>query len=71
MYPLNYRRYQEIDGDYMDKIEKLNMICSNLRAEDLPETQAIQEIAPEMEKLKQKVCSRVRNFLINRINQLK
>ena len=55
----------------MDKIEKLNLICSNLRAEDLPETLAIQEIAPEMEKLKQKVCSRVRNFLINRINQLK
>jgi len=37
----------------------------------LPESKALIEVKPELEKLKFKVCARARNFLISKLNNLK
>jgi hypothetical protein len=38
---------------------------------NLPESKALIEVRPELEKLKFKVCARARNFLIAKMNNLK
>ena len=41
------------------------------RGEQLADSQALEEVKPEMEKLKFKVISRARNYLISKLNNLR
>ena len=41
------------------------------RGESLADSQALEEVKPEMEKLKFKVISRARNYLISKLNNLR
>jgi len=61
----------DIDQAYLDKVTQLNMILMQQKSKDLPESKALQEIRPELERLKTKVSSRARNFLMAKMNNLK
>ena len=61
----------EIDQEYIDNIQKLNGILHNVRSQEIPDSKALQQVRPELDKLKYKVCSRVRNFLVSKLNTLK
>ena len=41
------------------------------KASQLIDSKALQEVEPEMEKLKFKVISRARNYLISKLNNLR
>lgn len=41
------------------------------RTAEVADSQALEEVMPEMEKLKFKVISRARNYLISKLNNLR
>jgi vacuolar protein sorting-associated protein 52 len=61
----------EIDQVYLDKVEQLHKILVNSRNSDFSESRSMQEIKPELDKLKLKVCARARSFLIVKMNNLR
>lgn len=63
---LNDITNKDVDDDFIEKIkkldEKLNFFHLN---NDLPESNAIDEIVPEMRKTLAKVCSKIYTFILN------
>jgi len=41
------------------------------QSDHIAESRALMEVKPELEKLKFKVCSRIRNFMIAKFNNLR
>lgn len=62
----------EIDHqDYLDKVSHLNQILSHSKRSDITDSKALQEIRPELDKLRMKVCARARSFLMVKMNNLR
>ena len=61
----------EIDENFIQKVEKVHAILNNLKNPNIPASDAILELVPEIEKLKFKLCSRLRNFLMSKLQILK
>lgn len=64
----------DIDVDqraYLANLERFNKMLIKSRGEQLADSQALEEVKPEMEKLKFKVISRARNYLISKLNNLR
>ncbi|CDW80276.1 vacuolar protein sorting-associated protein 52 homolog [Stylonychia lemnae] len=62
----------EIDHqDYLEKVGHLNSILMHSRKADITDSKALQQIRPELDKLRLKVCSRARSFLMVKMNNLK
>jgi hypothetical protein len=55
---------------YLHDVVLLNDKLSRSRQAEIAESKALEEVKPELEKLMFKVCSRARNFLISKINNL-
>ena len=65
---------KDIDEDpkaYLENLEKFNKMLIKGKASQLIDSQALDEVKPEMEKLKFKVVSRARNYLISKMNNLR
>lgn len=63
----------DIDADtpaYLRKVSQLEEMLQKTKGQ-LPDSKALIEVKPELEKLKFKVCARARNFLIAKMNNLK
>jgi hypothetical protein len=46
-------------------------MLESANSKETTQSRALEEVRPELEKLKFKVCSRARNFLIAKLNNLK
>ena len=57
-------------ADYLNKLDRFNRMLVKGR-DKIVDSQAAEEVKPEMEKLKFKVISRARNYLIAKMNNLK
>jgi hypothetical protein len=55
---------------YLIKVKQLEEMLDKTKGA-IPESKALIEVRPELEKLKFKVCARSRNFLIAKMNNLK
>ena len=63
----------DIDADtpsYLKKVSQLEVMLRKTKGQ-IPESKALIEVKPELEKLKFKVCARSRNFLISKMNNLR
>jgi len=58
-------------SNYLQKVEVLDDMLQNAADKQGTQSKALEEVRPELEKLKFKVCSRARNFLIAKLNNLK
>jgi len=61
----------EINDTYIQNLQKLDGILKNLKNPEIPPSKAIKDQMPEIEKLKLKIISRIRNFLIASMEALK
>lgn len=64
----------DIDADqrtYLSNLERFSKMLKKSRTEQVADSQALEEVKPEMEKLKFKVISRARNYLISKLNNLR
>jgi vacuolar protein sorting-associated protein 52 len=57
--------------EYLAKVKVLNDMLESANSKNTAQSRALEEVRPELEKLKFKVCSRARNFLIAKLNNLK
>lgn len=65
---------REIDADqraYLANLDRFNKMLTKSRTAEVADSQALEEVMPEMEKLKFKVISRARNYLISKLNNLR
>ncbi len=61
----------EIDKEYMAYLDEFNKILANIKkAEEAGESQAIEDVKAEVEKLRLQVCSRIRKFLLSKVKAL-
>ena len=64
----------DIDADqraYLANLDRFNRMLMKSRGASVADSQALEEVKPEMEKLKFKVISRARNYLISKLNNLR
>ena len=64
----------EIDADqraYLQNLERFNKMLMKGKTSQVADSQALEEVRPEMEKLKFKVVSRARNYIISKLNNLR
>lgn len=64
----------EIDADqrmYLQNLERFNKMLMKGKNAQVADSQALEEVRPEMEKLKFKVVSRARNYIISKLNNLR
>jgi len=61
----------DIDQAYLEKVAHLNQILINSKNPELSDTKSFLEMKSELEKVKLRVCSRARTFLIVKINNLR
>lgn len=61
----------EINEEYVNNINKLFKKLINLRNYNSVNNKSVKEIEPELNKLKLKACERIRNYMIEQINNLK
>lgn len=61
----------DIDNDYLEKVAHLNQILINSKNQELGDTKSYNEIKADLDKLKLKVCSRARSFLMVKMNNLR
>jgi len=57
--------------DYLEKVQLLSQMLIKSKDPEIADSKALEEVRPELEKLKFKVCSRARNFIIAKLNNLK
>ena len=65
---------KEIDDDvttFLSILEQFNRMLLKSKNPAIAKSRALEEVKPELEKLKYKVCSRCRNFLISKMNNLR
>jgi vacuolar protein sorting-associated protein 52 len=62
---LNDITNKEIDDDFIEKIKKLDEKLFIFQGGDLPESEAIDQLIPEMRKTLAKVCSKIYTFILN------
>jgi hypothetical protein len=65
---------KEIDDDVMSflgLLEQFNKMLLKSKNPAIAKSRALEEVKPELEKLKYKVCSRTRNYLISKMNNLR
>ena len=65
---------KDIDADtlsYLKLLEQFNKMLIKSKSTAIAESRALEEVKPELEKLKYKVCSRTRNYLISKMNNLR
>ncbi|EGR28233.1 vps52 sac2 family protein, putative, partial [Ichthyophthirius multifiliis] len=62
---------QPIDKNYVWHIKNLCQKLEYLQNTQLPDSTAIKELEPELNKLKNKACGRIRDFLLEKITNLK
>jgi hypothetical protein len=67
---LNDITNKEIDDDFVEKIKKLDEKLYIFKGGELPESNAIEEIIPEMRKTLAKVCSKIYTFVLNNFMSL-
>ena len=61
----------EINQIYLDHVEQFSKVLASSKSSEYSECKSSVEIQPELDKLKLKVCSRVRNFMMVKINNLR
>lgn len=61
----------EINEEYVANISRLFKKLNNLRKYNSVDNRSIKEIEPELTKLKLKACDRIKNFMVEQINNLK
>ena len=65
---------KDIDSDqraYLANLERFNKMLMKGKNAQVADSQALEEVRPEMEKLKFKVVSRARNYIISKLNNLR
>jgi hypothetical protein len=71
---IEYLCEADIEGEtkeYLEKVAVLSNMLESANSKETTQSRALEEVRPELEKLKFKVCSRARNFLIAKLNNLK
>ena len=71
---IEYLCEADIEADskkYLEKVSVLHEMLESTNDEGVIQSKALEEVKPELDKLKFKVCSRARNFLIAKLNNLK
>lgn len=58
----------DIDSTYITKTQELARILKNASSEETIDSRVLRDIKPELERLRLKVCSRIRNFLMVKLN---
>ena len=54
-----------------EHIKQFNKMLVKSKSTTIADSKALEEVKPELEKLKYKVCSRTRNYLISKMNNLR
>lgn len=62
---LNDITNKEIDDEFIEKIKKLDEKLYIFQGGDLPESEAIDQLIPEMRKTLAKVCSKIYTYILN------
>eukprot|EP00357_Protocruzia_adherens_P021869 CAMPEP_0114993284 /NCGR_PEP_ID=MMETSP0216-20121206/12440_1 /TAXON_ID=223996 /ORGANISM="Protocruzia adherens, Strain Boccale" /LENGTH=685 /DNA_ID=CAMNT_0002356901 /DNA_START=49 /DNA_END=2106 /DNA_ORIENTATION=+ len=62
---------KEINEDYIQTLDSFNLKLRYLQENDLSNSLAMSELEPEIVKLKQKVCAKVRLFLMSKLQELR
>jgi hypothetical protein len=61
----------EIDQPYLEMLEKFKGILRQAKNFETNECKSMHQMKPEIDRLKLKVCSRARSFLMIKINNLR
>lgn len=59
---------KDIDDEYIEHIRKLCMKLDYIHKNNLADCKAVRELEPELNKLKNKACARLRAFIIDKLN---
>lgn len=68
---IDYINDNPIDEKYVDYIKILCQKLEYLKNVQLSDAAAVKELEPQLNKLKNKACGRVREFILDKINLLK
>merc|ERR1719174_709254 len=61
----------EVNESYLGHVLELNKKCVFAKSEFASQTKSAEDVAPELEKLRIKAISKIRDFLLTRIAALK
>ena len=62
---------KEINDEYIEYIKKLSTKLDYIHKNNLSDCKGVKELEPELNKLKNKACARLRGFIIDNLNSLK